>query len=64
MSATPYDPFQERTMTGDEILADLRRRVAALEASGSAQKGCVCPAGAESTCRGIACPRRSFGPFG
>lgn len=27
-----------------------------------APRGCICPAGAEKTCKGIACPRRAVGP--
>ena len=62
---TTDDPFAAARELGG-IIRDLKARVAALEARNAragvteAPRGCVCPVGAEATCRGLGCPRREF----
>lgn len=59
-----FDPDSLRKHQTTDRIADLERRIAALErldlASLLGARGCICPAGAEVSCRGVGCPRREW----
>jgi len=41
---------------------DRRTRHARVKRQTTAGHGCICPPGAEATCKGALCPRRPIGP--
>jgi len=46
-----------KTFNAQEEIAELKRSLGAT----TKPHGCICPAGAEAACKGIACPRRGYG---
>lgn len=60
-SAREYDRFQRdgHWIRPEQVIAPVRP--APIPAPPTTTMGCVCPAGAEKTCQGPLCPRRSTG---